>query len=53
MALDLDPDDHEVWYLKGLARWNMNDREGAMNDWQHAARLGSPKAAEKLQQLSQ
>jgi tetratricopeptide (TPR) repeat protein len=48
MALDLDAGDPETWYLKGQARWYMNDRVGAVGDWQHAARLGSREAAEKL-----
>ncbi len=52
MALDLDPKNHEVWFQKGMARWNSNDREGSINDWQIAARLGSQKAAEKLEELS-
>ena len=50
MALDLDPDDHETWYMKGLVRWNMNEREGAIRDWEQAARLGSFEAARKLEE---
>ncbi len=49
MALDLDPNDHEVWYHRGLVRWYLNEREGALRDWERAARLGSFKAAQKLE----
>ncbi len=50
MALDLEPDNPEVWYMKGLARWSMNDREGALSDWKQASRLGSYEAALKLEE---
>lgn len=49
MALDLDPEDAETWYMKGTSRLNLGDREGAMSDWEHAARLGSRDAAQKLE----
>lgn len=48
MALDLEPGDHELWFLKAQARWYLNDRDGAIRDWEQAARLGSQKAVEKL-----
>lgn len=50
MALDLDPVDPETWYLKAQARWYMNDREGALGDWERAARLGSIDAVKKLEE---
>lgn len=52
MALDLDPEDHESWYMKGQARWYLNDREGAIGDWEHAARLGSQEAADRLESIN-
>jgi len=50
MALDLDPEDEDLWYLKGQVRWSMNEREGAIRDWEHAARLGSFEAARMLEE---
>lgn len=52
MALDLDPGMHKVWYQRGLARWYLNEREGAMRDWERAARLGSFEAAGKLKEYA-
>jgi tetratricopeptide (TPR) repeat protein len=51
MALDLDPKNHEVWFQKGMARWHANDREGAIADWERAARYGSGTAAKKLEEI--
>lgn len=48
MALDLDPKNPDTYLNKGLARFQLNDKEGACNDWQKAARLGSDKAIEML-----
>lgn len=48
MALDLNPHDKELWFLKGQARWYLNDRDGAIGDWERAAQLGSNEAVEKL-----
>jgi len=50
MALDLDPEDADLWYLKGQVRWSMNEREGAIRDWEHAVRLGSFDAARMLEE---
>ena len=52
MALDLDPKNHEVWFQRGMVKWQTNDREGSIADWERAARYGSAKAAEKLMELS-
>ena len=52
MALDLDPKNHEVWFHRGMVKWQTNDREGSIADWERAARYGSEKAAEKLMELS-
>jgi tetratricopeptide (TPR) repeat protein len=52
MALDLDPKNHEVWFQRGMVKWQTNDREGSIADWELAARYGSEKAAEKLMELS-
>ncbi|MFC2098375.1 tetratricopeptide repeat protein [Bacteroidota bacterium] len=51
MALDLDPYDPETWYLKGEIRWLLNERQGAIRDWEQAARLGSYDAARKLEEM--
>jgi len=50
MALDLDPEDADLWYMKGQVRWAMNEQEGAIRDWEHAARLGSFEAARMLEE---
>jgi tetratricopeptide (TPR) repeat protein len=52
MALDLDAKDKDLWYLRGLVRWKLNEREGALGDWEHAARLGSREAVEKLREYN-
>jgi tetratricopeptide (TPR) repeat protein len=51
MSLDLDPKNHEAWFLKGMARWYAHDREGSISDWEVAARYGSEKAAKRLEEL--
>lgn len=48
MALDLDPKNPDAYFNKGMARFYMNDTEGACSDWQKAARLGSADAIEML-----
>ncbi len=50
MALDLNPDLTDVWYMKGLARYKEGDHEGACIDWSRAKRQGDSRAAEKLRQ---
>jgi tetratricopeptide (TPR) repeat protein len=52
MALDLDPKNHEVWFQRGMAKWQSSDREGSIADWERATRYGSEKAAKKLVELS-
>ena len=52
MALDLDPKNHEVWFQKGMARWHASEREGAIADWERAARLGSGTAVQKLEEIT-
>ena len=48
MSLDLKADNPDVYLNKGLARYYLNDKEGACSDWQKAARYGSDKARELL-----
>lgn len=48
MALDLDPGNSEAYFNKGMARFYLNDTEGACYDWQKAARLGSKEAIEMI-----
>ncbi|MFO7657772.1 MAG: hypothetical protein R6W78_11945 [Bacteroidales bacterium] len=48
MALDLKPNDGEVYYFKGMARFNSGDKQGACADWKISARLGEPKAVEQM-----
>ena len=50
MALDLNPDLTDVWYMKGQARYQAGDHEGACIDWSRARRQGDVRAAEKLKQ---
>jgi tetratricopeptide (TPR) repeat protein len=48
MSLDLEADNPDVYLNKGLARFYLNDKEGACTDWQKAARYGSVQARELL-----
>lgn len=48
MALDLDPNNGEVYLNKGLARFYLGDTEGACSDWRMAKRLGNIQAQEYL-----
>lgn len=48
MSLDLKADNPDVYLNKGLARFYLNDKEGACRDWQKAVRYGSDKARELL-----
>jgi regulator of sirC expression with transglutaminase-like and TPR domain len=48
MALDLDPKNPDTYLNRGLARFRYNDKKGACNDWEKAARMGSSKAVEML-----
>ncbi len=48
MALDLDPKNPDTYLNRGLARFQYNDKKGACNDWEKAARMGSSKAVEML-----
>jgi hypothetical protein len=49
MALDLDPRNKEAYLNKGLARYYLNDPEGACHDWNKAMEYGSVKAYEFLE----
>jgi tetratricopeptide (TPR) repeat protein len=53
MALDLDPRNPDTYLNRGLARFNLNDKKGACNDWEKAARLGSAKAVQMLNNYCQ
>ena len=48
MALDLFPNDGETYLLKGIARFESGDAEGACSDWNKARKLGEMKAVEYL-----
>jgi len=48
MALDLDPRNPDTYLNRGMARFNLNDKKGACNDWEKSARLGSAKAVQML-----
>ncbi|KPK84324.1 MAG: hypothetical protein AMS27_10245 [Bacteroides sp. SM23_62_1] len=48
MSLDLKADNPDVYLNKGLARYYLNDKDGACSDWQKAIRYGSVKAHELL-----
>jgi len=48
MALDLDPVDGETYLLKGLARFYMEDREGACSDWKKAKHYGNTRVLEYI-----
>jgi len=44
MALDLDPNNSETWFNKGLARYSNGDKNGACLDWQKAVRMSNAMA---------
>ena len=46
-ALKIDPENEEVYYLRGLAKLNLKDKSGACADWNKAAALGSKEGARK------
>ena len=48
MSLDLKANNPDVYLNKGLARFYLNDKEGACKDWQKAVRYGSDRARELL-----
>jgi tetratricopeptide (TPR) repeat protein len=48
MALDLSPKDGETWLLKGIARFESGDREGACSDWSQAGKNGESRAVEYI-----
>jgi len=48
MALDLQPDNAEIWVLKGQARWQLGDKEGACSDWKWGQYYGSREATRLL-----
>lgn len=50
MALDLNPQNGETWYLKGLARQHTADAEGACNDFEKAFKRGYKEALRELQE---
>ncbi len=49
MALDLNPKNGELWYLKGLARQQSGDEAGACNDFEKAFKRGYKPALDELQ----
>jgi tetratricopeptide (TPR) repeat protein len=53
MALDLDPRNPDTYLNRGLARFNLNDKKGACSDWEKAARLGSAKAVQMINNYCQ
>ena len=48
MALDLNPDDGETWYYKGLVRFQSGDKQGACDDWNKALKKGYTNAVEEI-----
>jgi tetratricopeptide (TPR) repeat protein len=48
MALDLYPYDGETYLLKGIARFEIGDREGACSDWNKARNYGEMEAVKYL-----
>jgi tetratricopeptide (TPR) repeat protein len=43
-----DAEDNVSWYYRGLAYFNLGNRQHACADWATAKQLGSKNAAEKL-----
>jgi predicted Zn-dependent protease len=48
MSLDLNAQDGETYYFKGLARFFSGDKSGACDDWKESALLGEAKAMQQL-----
>ena len=48
MALDLTPDDPEIYYYHAKARFLSGDKEGACRDWKKSFRLGMKEAMEEI-----
>lgn len=51
MFLDMEPYNGNIYNKKGLARYNMGDREGACSDWKKAKRYGSYDAVKNLEKF--
>jgi tetratricopeptide (TPR) repeat protein len=51
MALDLDPYNPRIWYMKGLCRLRLKDKEGAHSDLEKATRYGSVEARQLLEEM--
>ncbi len=47
-ALDINPREGEVYYKRGIAKYNMKDIEGACKDWRNAVRFDYFEANEFL-----
>ena len=48
MSLDLNAQDGETYYFKGMARFFSGDKSGACDDWKEAALLGESRGVEQL-----
>lgn len=48
MYLDIEPFNGEIYFKKGLARYNSGDNNGACSDWEKAKRYGSYKAVQYI-----
>ncbi len=51
MALDLDPYNPRTWYMKGLCRLKLQNKDGARSDLEKAARYGSVEARQLLEEI--
>jgi len=49
MFLDIEPYNATIYNKKGMARYNLGDREGACSDWDKAKRYGSYDAVKNLE----
>ena len=48
MALDINPNLDQVWYLYGMCQFNLNDEKKACHAWQKSANMKNRKAAKML-----
>lgn len=48
MAMDLTPDDPEIYYYHAKARYLSGDEEGACKDWKKSFKLGMKEAMEEI-----
>ena len=47
-AIQIDPNNAEAYYGRGTAKYKLDDKNGACQDWRKAGELGYEKAYETI-----